>query len=286
VTDAFIFEEFFVSDDHPMYVQRWAPTQVDGLPSSGQAVLIHGGGHTGTCWTTCPDGRPGWARHFVERGWTAFVVDWPGVGRSHRDATFLETGPTPIVEALCTLLRQVGPSVLFGHSLGAPIAAKVIDEVPELVTGLVAISPAPLGNMTSERVEVPPDQPIVVSREAIEAVLANSDRFPQAFVGTYERSLCPLSPAVVHALGNSDGSSSLVVTDLDKLRSLPRIVVVGDQDHLTDPTRTELVAQVLMVDQVVTGPDWGLEGFGHMIPIEVGSEKLLFKLLDWLGSSD
>jgi hypothetical protein len=90
----------------------------------------------------------------------------------------------------------------------------------------------------------------------------------------------------VHALGNSDGSSSLVVTDLDKLRSLPRIVVVGDQDHLTDPTRTELVAQVLMVDQVVTGPDWGLEGFGHMIPIEVGSEKLLFKLLDWLGSSD
>src|SRR5882762_9724825 len=67
--------EFFVSDEHPMYVQRWGPTT-----SALRVVLIHGGVHTGVCWTSRPDGQPGWAQHLAEQGWSAFVVDWPGVG--------------------------------------------------------------------------------------------------------------------------------------------------------------------------------------------------------------
>src|ERR1700733_193981 len=36
------FSEFFVCDEHPMYVQRWGPDT-----SSRRVVLIHGGVHRG-----------------------------------------------------------------------------------------------------------------------------------------------------------------------------------------------------------------------------------------------
>jgi len=39
--------EFYICYEHPMYVQRWGPPK-DGSP---RVVLIHGGVHTGVCWT-------------------------------------------------------------------------------------------------------------------------------------------------------------------------------------------------------------------------------------------
>src|SRR5258708_33982580 len=109
--------EFFVSDEHPMYVQRWVPTA-----SSLRVVLIHGGGHTGVCWTTRPDGQHGWAQYLAERGWTAFVVAWPGVGRSAGTGTLLQSRAEHVVSALVALVRDIGPTLLIGHSFGGAIA--------------------------------------------------------------------------------------------------------------------------------------------------------------------
>src|SRR5258707_9953697 len=120
--------EFFVSDAHPMYVQRWAPISAD--TSKPSAILVHGGAHTGVCWTACPDGRSGWAQHLASKGFAVHVVDWPGVGRSPRDEDFLTCGPGPAIEALTTLLRQIGPALLVGHSLGAALSVKVMETAP------------------------------------------------------------------------------------------------------------------------------------------------------------
>jgi alpha/beta superfamily hydrolase len=116
------FSEFFVSNEHPMYVQRWGPNT-----SSRRVVLIHGGVHTGVCWTTRPDGQSGWARYLAERGWTTFVVDWPGVGRSAGTGTLLQSTAEHVVTALVELVRDIGPTLLVGHSFGGAIAAKVMD---------------------------------------------------------------------------------------------------------------------------------------------------------------
>jgi hypothetical protein len=59
--------EFFVSDEHPMYVQRWTHTKDDPQRSSSfRVVLVHGGVHTGIGWTARPDGQPGWAQYLAE----------------------------------------------------------------------------------------------------------------------------------------------------------------------------------------------------------------------------
>jgi len=73
-------------------------TTVEGSPMIGQMyveymiparrthpypiVMVHGGSQTGTNFTGTPDGREGWAQHFVRRGYAVYVVDQVARGRS------------------------------------------------------------------------------------------------------------------------------------------------------------------------------------------------------------
>jgi len=45
-------------------------------------VLIHGGGFTGSCWETTPDGRSGWLSNFLQRGARVVVLDNVERGRA------------------------------------------------------------------------------------------------------------------------------------------------------------------------------------------------------------
>ena len=72
-----------------MYVERFTPaTSTQPYP----VVLIHGGGGQGTDYMGTPDGRPGWAQQLSQEGYTVYVVDRPGHGRSPHDPAVL--GPT------------------------------------------------------------------------------------------------------------------------------------------------------------------------------------------------
>lgn len=61
------------------YVHHLAPP--DGR-AAYPIVMIHGGGLTGLCWESTPDGRAGWADFFAQRGFPAYVMDQPARGRS------------------------------------------------------------------------------------------------------------------------------------------------------------------------------------------------------------
>jgi hypothetical protein len=71
---------------------------------------------------------------------------------------------------------------------------------------------------------------------------------------------------------------------------------VQDPDDLTleftsDPKNTAeinastAVAESLGAPHISVGKDWGLSGFGHMIPIESGSEEILKRCLDWFANA-
>ena len=61
------------------YVQYFIPEHHgDRLP----IVFLHGGGLTGACWETTPDGRAGWLNHFLEFGYPCYVVDQAERGRA------------------------------------------------------------------------------------------------------------------------------------------------------------------------------------------------------------
>lgn len=62
-----------------MYAQYFFPAK----PWSAVPLqLWHGGGLTGACWETTPDGRPGWLNYFLKQGWDTYLCDAAERGRS------------------------------------------------------------------------------------------------------------------------------------------------------------------------------------------------------------
>ena len=79
----------FSKTDPALWVDHLVP--VEGATKM-PLVLVHGGGHTGTCYLLKPDGKSGWAQRFAELGYPVYVLDWPGMGRSGRVAYSNLTG--------------------------------------------------------------------------------------------------------------------------------------------------------------------------------------------------
>jgi pimeloyl-ACP methyl ester carboxylesterase len=80
-----------------MYVEWEKP---DGPGREYPVVLIHGGGGQGLDYLGTPDGRPGWAQLLVAAGYTVYVVDRPGHGRSpHHPDVLGPMAPTMPIEA-------------------------------------------------------------------------------------------------------------------------------------------------------------------------------------------
>lgn len=66
--------------DGAMYVEVWVPKNIR---HQYPVVLMTGGGGQGAySLIETPDGRPGWAYDFVRQGYTVYMMDYPGQGRS------------------------------------------------------------------------------------------------------------------------------------------------------------------------------------------------------------
>jgi pimeloyl-ACP methyl ester carboxylesterase len=61
------------------YVQRFVPAD---RAQDTPVLLVHGGGMTGACWETTPDGRPGWLTAFLRAGLPVDVLDNAERGRA------------------------------------------------------------------------------------------------------------------------------------------------------------------------------------------------------------
>jgi pimeloyl-ACP methyl ester carboxylesterase len=81
-------------------------------------VFIPGAGQTITNFLSAPDGRPGWAKWFVSRGWAVYLMDQPGRGASGYDR---ETyGPAERRPPVFTQQRFVTPQA-FTPKPGEPV---------------------------------------------------------------------------------------------------------------------------------------------------------------------
>lgn len=73
-------------------------------------VLIHGAAQTATNWMGTPDGRKGWAEHFVEQGYVVYMVDQPMRGRSawHPADGATRMFTAPVLESQFTATDRLG----------------------------------------------------------------------------------------------------------------------------------------------------------------------------------
>jgi pimeloyl-ACP methyl ester carboxylesterase len=77
--------------------QAYAEYQIPAKRSHAYPiVMIHGGGQSGSNFTGTPDGRPGWAQHFLSLGYSVYVVDQAGRGRAGVNPAYGPTATSPV----------------------------------------------------------------------------------------------------------------------------------------------------------------------------------------------
>ncbi len=281
--------------------ERFDPCEPTGRPA---VVMVHGGSHTGSCWTVTADGRPGWAYDFVARGYPVVVADWAGGGRSGAIDPDRITG-----EMVCAGLADVvagceGRVVLLTHSMGGAWGWPVAERQRDKLAALVAIAPGPPGNIQPE--------PQVLSRSEhtievqtthrraslpMSGMLANDDafvdqkligtstRFPRAFRDRYAASLIATASGLVRQRMNIDGRQ-LHVVEPGRLRELPVLVVTGSDD-LEHPYETDRAIVDWLngnggLAEFAWLPDRGVEGNGHMMMLETNSRDIAGLICNWL----
>ncbi|WP_143548961.1 alpha/beta fold hydrolase [Rhodococcus sp. ACS1] len=278
-------ERFVGQVPHQVYVQHWRPSP-EAKVSRGPLVMVHGGFHTGTAWTTTPDGRAGWAPRFAAFGWDVFVVDWPGTGRSSGlTLDNVAVSANDVVDGLIALLEQTGPVVLVGHSIGAALSLKVAERHPGKIRAIAALAPASVESPVAGWDPAPLDQCVVFTDEMVRSLFANSECFPQQAIGNYRSSLVPLPPRIFNAsLGlNMDLKTDPAVAP-GWGSQIPVLLLVADQDQLIPEARAEETSTALGVPITRLATDWGLSGHGHNFIIEVGSEEIAQRVDAWLSS--
>lgn len=288
---------FYVGErPYPMYVEYREPPDTGRIPM----VLVHGGAHTGACYVSTPDGRPGWATYFAERGRPSYVVDWPGHGRSPMPPDFAAMSTACVVDALGVLLERLGRAVLLTHSMSGPIGWQVAERWPDRVAAVVGVAPGPPANLQvpyPASAAVPPDHPAAQSifgapwytpedaplrfgEDSARKNWANTARFPMDAFEAYLSSLVPESARAVNERNNVEGMG-LAVHDFEVLKRLPLLVLTGDQDTRHPRAADEAVANAVGAEYLWLA-DEGYTGYGHMLMIEHGNEAIAERILRWL----
>jgi pimeloyl-ACP methyl ester carboxylesterase len=285
----------------PLYCEHVDP----GGSQRPPIVLVHGGGFTGSCYLTTPDGRPGWAYDFARQGYEVFVPDWPGVGRSAALPTDQVSGAV-VVDALGTLLQHLGqPVVLLVHSMSGPYGFQLMETCGDLVCAMVAIAPGPPGNIQSLPVVVrETDREIEIVTPSAPLILPKSGSwYPtmefvrRKLVGSSTRLSADLLPdllAVTTPIPSqcllerlNYRGQQLTVTNRDHFTDLPILVMTGsaDGDHsrrIDQETVDWLRSLGAKVDYDFLG-DQQIVGNGHMLMSEENSDDLACRIARWLG---
>lgn len=287
----------------PIFYEELGPVGA-GHPA---IVLVHGGGFSGSCYLTTPDGRPGWAWDFVRHGYRVIIPDWPGVGRSAAVSPDDVSGQT-VTQALGALLEHLGQqAVLLVHSMSGPYGFRVLETHGHLIQALIAVAPGPPGNIQplsdvvrqdETEVEIAmPSVNVVVPRTgvwrptrefAIRKLIGRSARLDVGNVDALLAQTAPIPVKLVMARNNLRDTPQLVVERRDHFVGKPVLVLTGenDADH---PRETDLATVEwlhglgALADFYFLG-DQAVHGNGHMLMSEDNSSEIADIAAGWLSA--
>ncbi|TWH16073.1 alpha-beta hydrolase superfamily lysophospholipase [Rhodococcus rhodochrous J45] len=247
--------------------------------------MIHGGFHTGSSWTTTPDGRAGWAPRFAALGWEVYVVDWPRTGRSGGSTPeSVSLSAADVVDGLLALLDKVGPVMMVGHSIGAALAFKTAECSPSGVRAIAALTPASVESPVVGWDPAPHDQYVVFTEEMARTLFANGDAFPHHAFANYHSSLVPLAPRIFNSsLGLNEDLKIDSSRDPGWGSRIPVLLLTADQDQLIPDVRAMETSEALGVPLTRLAEDWGMSGHGHNVIVELGTEEIARRVDAWLS---
>lgn len=294
----------FVSEPSTYYEVLEPVARTSKLPM----VLIHGGAHTGSCYMSTADGRPGWAHVFAAHGYKVVVPDWAGTGRSGYIPYETLSGEM-VVRGLGKVLATLDrPAIVMTHSMSGPFGWKLLELYGDRIASLVAIAPGGPGNVsapteflsnTPDYVEarLAPGAPVLkLSRKqpfvaepgwAAKKLVGTSTRFPREHLDAYLASLNVIPPRLLLERVNFE-SSAPRVSDFSGYKDKRVALITGtnDADHtsaIDKPIVDWLNANGARAEFIPLG-ERGIQGNGHMMMMESNSDQLAAGIIAWLQS--
>lgn len=274
-----------------MYVQFQVPA--DRNPGAWPVIMVHGACHTGMTWENTPDGRMGWAEHFVRRGVPVYVVDHAGRGRSGfdpsptnraklEDAAALVPGYLRLTNEQAWTVFRIGPRSFVPHE-GTRFPVEAADQyfaqiVPNTETSYPQGGRATVDALVALLDRVGPAVVLVHSQSGeygIRAAVARPD-LVKAVVSIEPRGCAP-----------SDAEVQSVFT------RVPLLTMFGDlfgTDVDDWPGRMAECRET--VDRITAAggaaenvclPDRGIPGNSHMLMMDTNNRELADMVLDWLA---
>lgn len=261
-----------------MYAQVMEPAPLRGAVP---LMLWHGGGLTGACWETTPDGREGWQHFFLRRGWEVVVTDAVERGRSGWMRIPEETGGEAVTLTLENPWERfrIGPStpqdgrVHPGQQFPADIESwrNFIRQCVPRFTTTDDLTLAAYGAL--------------LDRVGPSVVVAHSQGGFFAWRAAQEW------PDKVRALVLVEPASTGLAEKVAALRDVPVLMIYGD--YIADDPRWPAIRArgLAFADavraagghvDVVDLPAGGIHGNSHMIQMDRNSDVVAGLVQDWL----
>ena len=268
---------------HHAFVVRREPHSTHGR---WPIVFIHGCcGNGGTYWDVTPDGRPGWATIALAAGYVTYVVDLPGHGRAPQPPDFASMGLDKAVAAIQDLLAEVGPAVLVGHSMGGTVIIRTLAALGPVgrdsVAAAVLVDPARVAELN---VGAPP-QPGLADR--LRTVADQPERGPHGawYSDDLERRHEGWrGPESGRSFAEMVTAEFGAVGDPTPFAGVPSLLVAADPEFGIGAATVEGYRDQFDVPVAWVGADWGLPGHGHSLVVELGTDEIAGRLLDWLAA--
>ncbi len=263
-----------------MYATYMVPARQRG---AAPLLMWHGGGLTGVCWETTPDGREGFQHFFLRRGWPVYVSDAVERGRSGFSPPDI-MGGEPLYLTVADPYERFrigdGPgsyargTTLPGCTFPAD-KASYLQFTKQNVPRWTTTDDATVAAYIALLEKVGPSVVMVHSQGGLFGWTVAQAR-PELF-----KALVLLEPAAMPAL------------QPERLKSVPQLVVYGDNiaaDRRWPTIRANGIrfaegirAAGGSVD-VVDLPEHGIKGDSHMMMMDRSSDQVAGVVQDWLAS--
>ena len=256
-----------------MYVEHWIPASVrHPFP----VVLIHGGYGQGSDWLSTPDGRRGWASHFLEQGYKVYVVDRPGQGRNpHQPFVHgLYDAQAPTFE---NVARIVGGATGDAAHTQWPGTGEARDPA---IAQVVASLGQPMGNNAITQNLWRSRGALLLDEIGPAILVTHGDGSVFAWVTAQDRpALVKGIVAVEQDLQAAQSLQALATTTpsvLAKLSSVPIAIVTAEasRSNAMDPRAAEALRQAGCTVEHIRLIDHGIRGNGPMVMMEKNIDAL------------
>lgn len=249
-------------------------------------LMWHGGGLSGACFESTPDGRAGWQQRFLASGLDVFVADGLGAGRAswQRYPEISKAEPLFRTKRELWELFRIGPA---GSYATAPDTRRPYADTRFPVASFEELVKQTVPRFRTYDRSTQAGYDALVAKVGPSVILTHSAAGPFGFAATVAAPGHVRAHVAIEPSGAPDPST----LDLDRLRRIPHLIIWGD--HLdADPSWGDLYASTRRFHDALREaggrstwidlPSKGHRGNSHMIMMDANSHQVAHLIDTWL----